>query len=68
VDELAQLGIRLVRAHPAYGRSLDQLREMGVLVGSYEPHQPKAGGGAECFQWEEALELLEGRSADLFGR
>jgi hypothetical protein len=55
-------------AHPAYGRSLDQLREMGVLMRSYEPHQPKAGGGAACFQWEEALELLEGRSADLFGR
>jgi hypothetical protein len=49
------------------GKAFDQLREMGVLVGSYEP-QPKAGGGAECFQWEEALELLEGRSADLFGR
>ncbi|WP_406054004.1 flavoprotein [Streptomyces sp. NBC_01077] len=48
-------------AHPAYGRSLDQLREMGVMVGSYEPHRPKAGGGAERFQWEEALDLLGGK-------
>ncbi|MDV5145746.1 flavoprotein [Streptomyces sp. SBC-4] len=45
-------------AHPAYGRSLDQLREMGVMVGSYKPHQAKAGGGAERFRWEEALSLL----------
>ncbi|MEU7023942.1 flavoprotein [Streptomyces sp. NPDC046203] len=45
-------------AHPAYGRSLTQLREMGVLVGSYEPHQPKASGGAERFRWAEALDLL----------
>jgi phosphopantothenoylcysteine synthetase/decarboxylase len=55
-------------AHPAYGRSLDQLREMGVLVGTYEPHRPKTGGGADRFQWEEALELLApalvGRAAD----
>ncbi|MET8506287.1 hypothetical protein ABZV60_16735 [Streptomyces sp. NPDC004787] len=28
----------------------------------------RGGGGAERFQREEALELLEGRSADLFGR
>ncbi|MEU9151452.1 flavoprotein [Streptomyces sp. NPDC048417] len=44
--------------HPAYRRSLDWLREMGVLIGSYEPHRPKAGGGADLFRWEEALELL----------
>lgn len=44
-------------AHPAYRRSLDQLREMDVLLGSYEPHRPKAGGGADRFRWEEALEL-----------
>ncbi|XUL92098.1 flavoprotein [Streptomyces galilaeus] len=37
-------------AHPAY--------EQRVLVGSYEPHKPKAGGGADRFQWEEALDLL----------
>ncbi|MFJ8661853.1 flavoprotein [Streptomyces sp. NPDC093795] len=55
-------------AHPAYDRSLNQLREMGVLVGSYEPQQPKAGGGAERFRWEETLELLDGRGAGLFGR
>ncbi|MCG7523369.1 flavoprotein [Streptomyces sp. OfavH-34-F] len=55
-------------AHPAYGRSLDQLREMGVLVGSYAPHRPKAGGGADHFRWEEALELLNDRSAGLSGR
>ncbi|MFE5591190.1 flavoprotein [Streptomyces sp. NPDC056549] len=45
-------------AHPAYGRSLDQLRDMGVLIGSYEPHRPKAGGGADRFRWDEALELI----------
>ncbi|MFJ9582430.1 flavoprotein [Streptomyces acidicola] len=46
-------------AQPAYRRSLDQLRETGVLIGSYEPHKPKAGGGSEGFRWEEALDLLE---------
>ncbi|MEU9479204.1 flavoprotein [Streptomyces sp. NPDC048191] len=45
-------------AHPAYRRSLDQLREMDVLIGSYEPHRPKAAGGADRYRWEEALELL----------
>ncbi|MEV5850682.1 flavoprotein [Streptomyces sp. NPDC051985] len=45
-------------AHPAYRRSLDHLREMGVLIGSYEPHRPKAGGGADRFRWAEALDLL----------
>ncbi|WP_328733314.1 flavoprotein [Streptomyces caniferus] len=48
-------------AHPAYRRSLDRLREMGVLFGAYEAHQPKADGGADCFRWEEALELLAPR-------
>jgi phosphopantothenoylcysteine synthetase/decarboxylase len=48
-------------AHPAYARSLDRLREMNVMIGSYEPHRPKAGGGAERFRWEEALDLLEPR-------
>ncbi|MQS35829.1 flavoprotein [Streptomyces katsurahamanus] len=48
-------------AHPAYARSLEQLREMGVLVGSYEPHRPKAGGGADRFRWEEAVELITPR-------
>ncbi|MGW5493696.1 flavoprotein [Streptomyces olivaceoviridis] len=46
-------------AHPAYRQSLDRLRGMGVLFGSCEPHRPKAGGAAERFRWEEALELLE---------
>ncbi|WP_327375425.1 flavoprotein [Streptomyces sp. NBC_01216] len=55
-------------AHPAYGRSLDQLRDMGVLVGSYEPHRPKAGGGADRFRWEEALELLHGKIAGSSGK
>ncbi|MEU0818079.1 flavoprotein [Streptomyces mirabilis] len=50
-------------AHPAYRRSLDQLREMDVLIGSSEPHRPKAGGGADRFRWEEALELLAPRLA-----
>ncbi|MER7986278.1 flavoprotein [Streptomyces noursei] len=50
-------------AHPAYGRSLARLREMGVLISSYEPHRPDAGGGADQFRWEEALELLTPRLA-----
>lgn len=45
-------------AHPAYRQSWDRLREMGVLIGAYEPRRPKAGGGADRFRWEEALELL----------
>ncbi|WP_018568225.1 flavoprotein [Streptomyces sp. PsTaAH-124] len=49
-------------AHPTHRQSLDRLREMGVLIGSYEPHRPKTGGGAGRFRWEEALELL---SADV---
>ncbi|SDR36309.1 MULTISPECIES: flavoprotein [unclassified Streptomyces] len=48
-------------AHPAYRQSLERLRGMGVLIGSYEPHLPKAGGGADRFRWEEALELLTPR-------
>ncbi|MFS4106587.1 flavoprotein [Streptomyces sp. PD-S100-1] len=48
-------------AHPAYRRSLAALREMDVLIGAYEPHRPKAGGGADRFRWEEALDLLEPR-------
>lgn len=42
-----------IAAHPAFWRSLVELREMGVLLGSYEPHRPKAGGGADRFHWEE---------------
>ncbi|MEU8589404.1 flavoprotein [Streptomyces sp. NPDC048664] len=45
-------------AHPAHRQSVDRLREMGVLIGSYEPHRPKAGGGADRYRWEEALDLL----------
>ncbi|MFB7786892.1 flavoprotein [Streptomyces vinaceus] len=45
-------------AHRAYRRSIDELREMGVLIGSYEPHRPKSGGGADRFPWEEAVDLL----------
>ncbi|MFB7782210.1 flavoprotein [Streptomyces vinaceus] len=45
-------------AHPAYRRSLAELREMGVSLGSYEPHRPKAGGGADRFNWAEAIQLL----------
>ncbi|MFI8303654.1 flavoprotein [Streptomyces sp. NPDC085927] len=48
-------------AHPAYARSLEVLREMNVMIGTYEPHRPKAGGGADRFRWEEALDLLEPR-------
>lgn len=45
-------------AHPAYSQSLERLRDMSVLIGSYEPHKPKAGGGADQYRWEEVLELL----------
>ncbi|MBL1096078.1 flavoprotein [Streptomyces coffeae] len=45
-------------AHPAYQQSLERLRGMGVLIGEYEAHRPKAGGGRENFRWEQALELL----------
>ncbi|MEV0485700.1 flavoprotein [Streptomyces sp. NPDC050508] len=48
-------------AHPAYQQSLERLRGMGVLIGSYDPHKPKAGGGADRYRWEEALELLAPR-------
>ncbi|MBT3072827.1 MULTISPECIES: flavoprotein [Streptomyces] len=48
-------------AHPAYAESLQRLRDMGVLIGSYEPHRPKSGGGADRFRWEEALDLLAPR-------
>ncbi|GAA3820852.1 flavoprotein [Streptomyces coacervatus] len=50
-------------AHPAYRQSLELLREMDVLIGSYEPHKPKAGGGADRFRWDEALELLTPRTS-----
>ncbi|MGA4800775.1 flavoprotein [Streptomyces lavendulocolor] len=46
-------------AHPAYRQSLERLREMDVLVGEYQPHKPKSGGGADRFRWESALDLLE---------
>jgi phosphopantothenoylcysteine synthetase/decarboxylase len=49
--------------HPAYRQSLERLREMGVLIGSYEPHRPKAGGGADRYHWEEVVELLAPRLA-----
>ncbi|MFF4386817.1 flavoprotein [Streptomyces sp. NPDC001552] len=45
-------------AHRAYRRSVDELREMGVMFGSYMPHRPKSGGGADRFLWEEAVDLL----------
>ncbi|MFE7566991.1 flavoprotein [Streptomyces sp. NPDC057539] len=45
-------------AHPAYAASLARLREMGVLIGSYRPHDPTSEGGADQYRWEEALELL----------
>lgn len=41
-------------AHPAYRRSLDTLREMGVRIGTQDPDRLASGG----FRWEEALDLL----------
>lgn len=48
-------------AHPAYAESLRKLRGMSILIGSYEPHRPEAGGGADRSHWEEALEPLAPR-------
>ncbi|MFE4534833.1 flavoprotein [Streptomyces scopuliridis] len=45
-------------SHPAYPRSLERLREMGVLIGSNRPHPPKTEGAADRFRWQEALDLL----------
>ncbi len=50
-------------AHPVYRQSPERLAGMGVLLGSYEPHRPKAGGGADRFRWTEALDLLEPKVA-----
>ncbi|MFI1224159.1 MULTISPECIES: flavoprotein [unclassified Streptomyces] len=48
----------VLAAHPAYGRSLAGLRDMGVLIGSRTSQPPAPGGDAEPFPWAEALELL----------
>jgi phosphopantothenoylcysteine synthetase/decarboxylase len=45
-------------AHPAYSESLARLRSMGVLIGDYEPHNPKAGGGRSTYNWTHVLDLL----------
>ncbi|MDH6117007.1 flavoprotein [Kitasatospora sp. GAS204B] len=45
-------------AHPAYDESLARLRSMGVLIGDYVPHMPKAGGGRESYNWTHVLDLL----------
>lgn len=47
-------------AHPAYRRRLEQLREMGVLIASYAPHRPKAGGGADRFRRPTAVLAIRG--------
>ncbi|MET9481746.1 flavoprotein [Streptomyces sp. NPDC006638] len=48
-------------AHPAYHRSLGQLREMGVLISALAPHPSGESGAEDAFRWEEALDLLEPR-------
>ncbi|MFE7093131.1 flavoprotein [Streptomyces erythrochromogenes] len=55
-------------AHRAFRRSVDELREMGVMFGSYEPHRPKSGGGADRFLWEEAVDLLARRLPPMAGQ
>lgn len=45
-------------AHPAYEDSLARLRSMGVLIGDYVPHKPKAGGGRDIYSWTHVLDLL----------
>ncbi|MFF6883033.1 flavoprotein [Streptomyces sp. NPDC012421] len=47
-------------AHPAYARSLDRLREMGVRIAPHEPPRPDEPAAARPFPWEEALKLLDG--------
>ncbi|WP_406142433.1 flavoprotein [Streptomyces sp. NBC_01089] len=47
-------------AHPAYRRSVDTLRGMGVLFSAYDPGRPGAPHPAAGFRWAEALELLGG--------
>jgi len=47
-------------AHLAYRRSLEQLREMGVLIMSYEPHRPRAGCRADRFRWPMAVLAIRG--------
>jgi phosphopantothenoylcysteine synthetase/decarboxylase len=44
-------------AHPAYGESLARLASMGVLIGDYVPHGPKAGG-RDTYDWTCVLDLL----------
>ncbi|WP_327235093.1 flavoprotein [Streptomyces sp. NBC_01317] len=48
-------------AHPAYRRSLGQLRAMGVLISALAPHPAGESGAEDAFRWEEALDLLEPR-------
>ncbi|MDH6575206.1 hypothetical protein P3T29_000830 [Kitasatospora sp. MAP5-34] len=31
---------------------------MGVLIGDYVPHKPKAGGGRDNYNWTHVLDLL----------
>ncbi|GAA1230731.1 flavoprotein [Kitasatospora nipponensis] len=45
-------------AHPAYGESLTRLRAMGVLIGDSVPHQPKANGSRDTYNWTHVLDLL----------
>lgn len=48
------------------GGHAHELREMGVLVSSYEPHPPKAGGGGgvDRYRWEEVMELFAPRVSE----
>lgn len=53
-------------AHPAFGRSVKELREAGVKVllgpDGYEPHQPKQGSMRLAdFPWHVAVEVIERR-------
>ncbi|MFJ6212757.1 flavoprotein [Streptomyces sp. NPDC092296] len=45
-------------AHPAYAESLARLRSMGVMIGDYVPHQPKANGAPDTYNWTHVLDLL----------
>ncbi len=73
ISEAIGLGLPLVAlpflnaaqaAHPAFGRSLRELREAGVKVllgeGGYEPHPPRQGSkNLASYPWQKALEAVD---------
>jgi len=57
-------------AHPAFARSVEQLRDVGVTVllgpGGFEPPQPQQGSKhLATYPWERALEAIEQLQSEL---